>query len=85
MTETIPKGRLKWLCRRGMKEHDVLLERFLASPAGYDSLTAEQRQAFLRFVELDDPTMNAVFCGREPAPDDGVAEISNRLVEFRPN
>ncbi|MBR9814818.1 succinate dehydrogenase assembly factor 2 [bacterium] len=67
-----------------MKEHDVLLERFLASPAGYDMLEPEQQQAFLRFIELDDPTMNAVFCGREAAPDDGVAEISRRLVEFRP-
>ena len=83
MTETIPKGRLKWLCRRGMKEHDVLLERFLASPAGYDTLDAEQQKAFLQFVELDDPTMNAIFCGRELAPSSGVASIAKRLVDFK--
>ena len=68
-----------------MKEHDVLLERFLASPAGYDALTPEQQQAFLRFIELDDPTMNAVFCGREAAADKAVGEIAERLVNFRPS
>lgn len=83
MTDTIPKGRLRWLCRRGMKEHDVLLERFLADPDGYDALSSDEQQAFLRFLELDDPTMNAVFCGRIPAPDAGIEDVARRLVAFK--
>lgn len=82
MTETIPKGRLRWLCRRGMKEHDVLLERFLVSPAGYDALGADLQLAFLRLVELDDPTMSAILFGREMAPDDQVSEVATKLLSF---
>ena len=33
MTNTVRLGKLKWLCRRGMKELDVLLERFTDSQA----------------------------------------------------
>ena len=33
MQDTARLGRLRWLCRRGMKELDVLLERFLEREA----------------------------------------------------
>jgi antitoxin CptB len=59
-------GRLRWRCRRGMKELDVLLaryvdERFAAAPA------AEQQQ-FERLLEAQDPVIYAYCMGQTPAP-----------------
>ena len=47
--------RLLWRCRRGMKELDVLLERFAARrlPAA----SASEREVFARFLELPDPVL----------------------------
>jgi len=41
-----------WKCRRGMREMDILLERFLAR--GYDTLDAPQQRAFERLLDLPD-------------------------------
>nr|VFJ67466.1 MAG: antitoxin CptB [Candidatus Kentron sp. FW] len=40
---------LKWRCRRGMRELDLLLERFLESQ--YDFLSDADRELFGRFLE----------------------------------
>ena len=44
--------RLKWRCRRGMLELDVLLEGFVES--GYGELNEHEREAFVRFLESQD-------------------------------
>ena len=45
--------RLEWRCRRGMKELDILLLRFLrGNLAGAPS---DERAAFAEFLELPDP------------------------------
>lgn len=45
-------GRLRWRCRRGMLELDLVLERFLGE--NYAQLTARQRQEFETLLELED-------------------------------
>jgi len=59
-------GRLRWRCRRGMKELDVLLtryvdQRFAAAPA------AEQ-QEFERLLGAQDPVIYAYCLGQIPVP-----------------
>ena len=44
--------RLKWRCRRGMLELDLLLEGFVES--GYELLGESERAAFVRFLESQD-------------------------------
>ena len=77
----MPRGRLKWLCRRGMKEHDVLFERFLVRE--YDRLDRDGQAAFIRLAELDDPDVNAIFLGQMAAPDSQVAAIVQRMVRSK--
>ena len=55
-------SRLRWHCRRGMKELDVLLEGYLKNKY-CQSLPAEQR-AFTDLLELPDPTLLAFIMGR---------------------
>ena len=52
---TADTGRLLWRCRRGMKELDVLLERFARKRLG--SADAAERHTFARFLELPDPLL----------------------------
>nr|VFJ45066.1 MAG: antitoxin CptB [Candidatus Kentron sp. DK]VFJ52621.1 MAG: antitoxin CptB [Candidatus Kentron sp. DK] len=42
-------ARLRWHCRRGMRELDILLERFLESR--YAALTDADKALFSRFLE----------------------------------
>lgn len=44
-----------WRCRRGMKELDLLLERFARER--YRSASPEHRRAFERLLELPDPLL----------------------------
>lgn len=77
MESRIDKARLRWLCRRGMKELDVLLERFLVDT--YDNLDDAQKDAFQRLMAMEDPDLMAVLLGKQEAPDDGCAAIVEML------
>ncbi len=58
-------ARLKWRCRRGMKELDVLLERYVVNV--YAQAPAAQQAAFRELMEMPTPIMLALLLGREPA------------------
>ncbi len=57
--------RLLWRCRRGMKELDLLLERFVREH--YPDAPANQKRAFERLLDLPDPALAALLLG-PPAP-----------------
>ncbi|HEX6928436.1 MAG TPA: succinate dehydrogenase assembly factor 2 [Gammaproteobacteria bacterium] len=48
-------ARLRWLCRRGMKELDVLLERYLERD--FPVATAMEQHAFRELLECQDPVL----------------------------
>lgn len=48
-------ARLKWACRRGMLELDVLLNQFLNE--AYVQLSDEDKQRFVQLLSCDDPTL----------------------------
>ena len=48
-------GRLLWRCRRGMKELDVLLQRWLRDC--YAGASAPERDDFDAFLDLPDPEL----------------------------
>jgi len=56
-------ARLKWKCRRGMKELDLLLERYLAEH--YSSAEATEQGAFRELLDMQDPELFAFVTGRE--------------------
>lgn len=63
-----PAKHLYWLCRRGMLELDVILERFLAR--GYHKLTEPQKALFERLLKEQDPMLYSWFLGYEqPQPE----------------
>lgn len=51
----IDEKRIRWRCRRGMKELDLMLERYLAS--GYGALREEDKDDFARLLDTLDPEL----------------------------
>ena len=67
MTLTDNKPRLRWACRRGMLELDVLFMPFVED--AYDDLTAENKAIFERLLVCQDPELFAWFMGHEICED----------------
>jgi len=59
-------GKLRWRCRRGMKELDVLLERYLEERFAH--APAGSRVALETLLECPDPLIYAWCFGQVPAP-----------------
>jgi antitoxin CptB len=58
--------KLEWRCRRGMKELDILLTRYLRRH--FEQASAAERAAFAEFLELPDPEIAGyLLAGHEPA------------------
>lgn len=70
-------SQVRWRCRRGVRELDVLLTQFLA--AGYDNLSVTQKLAFQRFLEVQDPTIMDWLFSRSIPQDPELADIIKRL------
>ncbi len=71
-------SKLRWNCRRGMKELDTLLQRYVEQR--YATAPAEEQQAFAQLLELPDPQLWAYFSGRD-APDDPVyVKLIERII-----
>jgi antitoxin CptB len=65
--------RLLWQCRRGTRELDVALERFVLG--AYTSASSAQRAAFARLLELPDDTLMDYLYGYAVPDDADLAEI----------
>lgn len=71
------EARLRWLCRRGTRELDVLLGRFLEER--YAASPPAVQAAFARLLEWPDPELYDCLTGRgesgDPELDDVIARI----------
>ena len=72
--------RLLWRCRRGMKEMDVLLERFARRELPRAS--AGQRHTLARFLELPDPVLVDYLLGQAIPPDRELADLVAQIAGF---
>ncbi len=60
-------GRLRWRCRRGMLENDLILARFL--DARGDSITGDEVAALDRLLDLADNDLWDLLSGRTATQD----------------
>jgi len=67
MTLKDNKPRLRWACRRGMLELDILFMPFVEE--AYDELSSEHQATFERLLECQDPELFAWFMGHETCED----------------
>jgi antitoxin CptB len=73
----IDRRRTLWHCRRGMKELDVLLERYARGAHGRAS--AAERHAFAALLELADPLLADYLFGHDAPSDPDIARLARRI------
>jgi antitoxin CptB len=74
-------SRLAWQCRRGMRELDELLQRYLAQRYPYAS-PAEQ-SAFERLLQGQDPQLQAYLLSDERPLDPELQNVVDAIREHR--
>ncbi len=73
--------RLRWQCRRGMLELDVLLDRFLE--VGYAQLSDGERAAFSRLLDCEDQLLHDWVMGKSEPVEDDLKQVVARLRQTR--
>ncbi len=76
------RSKLHWQCRRGMKELDIVLLRYLERD--YDRASEQERRVFTELLELQDPQLFSYIMGRETPPDAVVADVIRKISSFKP-
>ena len=61
------EGRLRWRCRRGMKELDILLTRYMDER--FCTASSQEQDAFRGLLEIQDPVIYAYCLGQERPPE----------------
>jgi antitoxin CptB len=77
MTDHSEISRLRWQCRRGMKELDVVLVRWLERD--FAAADAAQRAAFAALLRLEDDVLWKLMLGRERTGDEAMDALLERL------
>jgi len=76
---TVDVGKLRWHCRRGMKELDILLTRYVDER--YGSAPAAEQQAFQGLLETQDQLIYAYCLGQERPPEH-LAALIERITAY---
>lgn len=66
-------SRLRWRCRRGMKELDLVLLRYLEQI--YPEASGEEQAAFRLVLEMQDPEILDYLTGRADAPGGALGRV----------
>jgi antitoxin CptB len=74
--------RLRWRCRRGMRELDQLLTRWLDRE--WTAASDSEREVFLRLLDSEDDRLWRWFLGHEPAPDAALDSIIQHIRTLSP-
>lgn len=70
-------SRLRWRCRRGMRELDSLFTVFV--DRHWECLSQPDRERFEAMLELPDPQLYAWMLGRERPEDPALAALVERI------
>ena len=74
--------RLRWRCRRGMRELDQLFNRWLDQQ--WAASSEAQRGVFLRLLDCEDDKLWHWFLGHETAPDAALDALVQRIRTLPP-
>ena len=80
--DDIELRKLRWRCRRGMRELDQLLERWLERE--WRQSPTAQREVFLQLLDTEDDKLWRWFLGHEIADDVEIAALVERIRSLSP-
>ena len=70
-------ARLRWLCRRGMRELDVVMLGYL--DRHYEAASNDEQALFRELLEMPDPDLFGLLLGRQTTEDPALARLIERL------
>lgn len=73
-------GRLRWRCRRGMKELDRLLDHYREHD--YSRAPPEEQRTFRELLEIQDPLLYAYVLGRALPADPAQAALIRHIASL---
>jgi antitoxin CptB len=73
------ESRLRWQCRRGMRELDVLLLRYLENQ--YAATSESDKEAFRALLELSDPVLNEYLLQRVRPASEPVSRVVENILK----
>ncbi len=79
VSESMEFKRLKWHCRRGMLELDLLLEPFLEDE--FETLSDEEKRCFYKLIECEDQDIFVWFMQKEVPTDPELALIVKLILD----
>ncbi len=77
--EDLNPAKIRWQCRRGMLELDIMLLSFF--DAQYSCLTLADQQAFVRLLKESDPSLHALLSGSTVSSDPIIADIIRKITK----
>jgi len=75
--ELLPKNKLRWGCRRGMLELDILLADFFEKL--YDDLPMKEKLVFQALLIEADQTLLGYFMGHEVPEDKEILNVVEKI------
>ncbi len=70
-------NQLKWRCRRGMLEIDVMLQRYLDQK--YREADKQERQLFLKLTELEDSELLRLLMGQSAPVEEPLCKLVEKI------
>ncbi len=80
LTDDAVPGQVRWRCRRGMRELDQLLQRYLH--VRWPTADEAERGAFLRLLECEDDKLWQWCMGQSRADDAELHALVQRIVQL---
>ena len=78
MSKLLEARKIKWKCRRGMLELDILLEQFYEKK--FHTLTVKERKSFNRLLDEPDPLLHCWLLGYEIPSDPQLQILVNKIT-----
>ena len=75
-------SKLRWQCRRGMRELDILLERYLKNC--YAESNDAEKSAFQQLLTLSDPELSGYLLRGVPHEDALISNVIARILGRTP-
>ena len=76
-------NRLRWLCRRGSLELDIILTRYLDQR--YESAIESEKQLFEELLALEDSDLQHYFIAQEIPKDPVLAQLVHTIRSIPPD
>ncbi len=70
-------SRLRWLCRRGMKELDLVMTGYLENY--YNNADKVEQSCFRELLDMQDPDLFAMLVGSKSSSNDNITSLIQKL------